>query len=96
MTLQELKHRIHSWCAYYRNQCIPLNQVHVVITLEHPDRHELVEITQDDIQHGHYEAMREDEEIVGGYKGQLLFISLRQFNTNDDLNKDDVIKEEKE
>lgn len=97
MTLQELKHHIHKWCNYYNNQNIPLKHVHVVVTLNHPHRYELVEIDDNNIEHATYEAQHEDEELFGKgtYKNQYICISLHQFDVHDedDINEEESNKE---
>lgn len=88
MNLQELKHRIHKWVAYYNDRGIPLKHVHVVNTIHEDWGDSLIEVEQDNIQHGKYTARDPDYEVKGGYKGELYFISLHQFNPDNGMDKD--------
>jgi hypothetical protein len=89
MTLQELKKYLRKWCTYYNNKGIPLKDVHVVITVHEPEQDNLVEVDDDNIQHGFYTARNVDEEIVGGDRDhEIKFISLYQFNDDNGMDQD--------
>lgn len=93
MTLYELKHYIRKWCSYYTNKAVSLRDVHVVITVHEPDRDELVEIDDNNIQHGWYTARNADEELVGDSDHEIKFISLHQFNDDNGMDKDGPFEE---
>lgn len=87
MNLFEFKKRVKRWEDYYRMKGIPLKKVEMVFTMCEPDRDDLVMINDENINHGHYEPRNDDEEIVGGFRGKLYFISLNQFNSANGMEK---------
>ena len=95
MNLKELKHSIHKWTRYYQDRNIPLDKINVIVTIKKPDSDELIEIENKEVKHGWYEARKPDEELVGGYKGKIYYISLIEFGEDNGMEEpsNELIKE---
>lgn len=96
MNLKELKHSIYKWTRYYQDKNIPLDKINVIVTIKKPDSDELIEIENNEIKHGWYEARDPDKELVGGYKGKIYYLSLIEFgeNNNMEVNSNELNKEQ--